>query len=103
MGLTVFFVAVAVAELAAVTAPNAPKSTLVIGRFIAQHIIWVRMIPDAPTSEPAIIRALFLMTNPAIAAATPDRAFKKQMTTGMSAPPMGIVNRTPKTNAATVR
>jgi len=39
------------------------------------------------------------ITNPVIAAAMPENEFSNAMTTGMSAPPMGMTNRTPSTSA----
>ena len=58
-------------------------------RFIASAISLVRIPPDAPTSAPATISAQFPMTNPAIATAVPVNAFSSEITTGMSAPPIG--------------
>ena len=42
------------------------------------------------------------MTNPAIATAVPVNAFSSEITTGMSAPPIGITIETPKISAATM-
>ena len=50
----------------------APTSTLTSERFIALHMMRVRMSPDAPTSEPVMIRMLLLSTNPVEAAASPE-------------------------------
>ena len=80
--------------------PNPPTRMLRIDRFIASAISLVRMPPDAPTSAPAMISAQLPMTNPAIATAVPVNAFSSEMTTGMSAPPMGSTMVTPKTSAA---
>jgi hypothetical protein len=41
-------------------------------RFIARHIIVVRMMPDAPTSEPVMMSALLFSTKPVAAAASPE-------------------------------
>ncbi len=84
-------------------APNPPKSTFASERFIALHMIRVRMIPEAPTSEPAIISMLLLSTNPVAAAASPEYELRREITTGMSAPPIGIVARTPSTEPKTAR
>ncbi len=73
-----------------------------IERFIASAISLVRMPPEAPTSAPAMISAQFPMTNPAIATAVPVNAFSSEMTTGMSAPPIGITIETPNISAATM-
>ena len=69
-------------------------------RFIASAISLVRMPPDAPTSAPAMIRAQLPMTNPAMATAVPVKAFSSEMTTGMSAPPIGSTIVTPNASAA---
>jgi len=41
-------------------------------RFIALHMMRVRMIPEAPTSEPAMISMLFCSTKPVAQAASPE-------------------------------
>ena len=58
-------------------------------RFIASAISLVRMPPDAPTSAPAMISGVLSSTKPAIATAVPVKALSSEMTTGMSAPPIG--------------
>jgi hypothetical protein len=42
-----------------------------MGWFMALHMMLVRMIPEAPTREPAMIRPLLLRTKPVAAAARP--------------------------------
>ena len=69
-------------------------------RFIASAMSLVRIAPDAPTSAPAMIRTGLSMTKPAIATAVPVNEFRSEMTTGMSAPPIGRVIVTPKIRAA---
>ena len=59
----------------------------------------VRSVPAAPTSIPDTIRTVESRTNPVAEAARPVNAFSIEMTTGMSAPPMGSTNRTPKRSA----
>ena len=86
----------ATAAASAVTFPNAPKRTFAIERFIARPIRIVSMVPDAPTSIPLTIRTLFSSSNPVAAAASPVNAFSSEITTGMSAPPMGSTKSTPK-------
>ena len=73
---------------------------LPIDRFIASAISLVRMPPEAPTSAPAMISAQLPMTNPAIATAVPVNAFSSEITTGMSAPPIGSTIVTPNASAA---
>ena len=81
-------------------APNAPKRTFATERFIARPIISVSSVPEAPTSAPLTIRTLLCSTKPVAAAARPVNAFSSEITTGMSAPPIGSTKRTPKTSAA---
>jgi hypothetical protein len=79
--------------------PNAPKMTLLRGRFIALHMSRVRMSPLAPTNPPPISRAVFPRTNPARPAAHPVKELRSEMTTGISAPPMGRTRVTPSISA----
>ncbi len=69
-------------------------------RFIASAMSFVRIAPDAPTRAPAMIRTGLLITKPAIATAVPVNEFRSEITTGMSAPPIGRVIVTPKISAA---
>ena len=80
-------------------APKALKSTATRVRFIAFTMMLVRISPEAPTSAPEMIKAFDSMTKPAAAAATPDAEFRKEITTGMSAPPMGSVLVMPSNTA----
>jgi hypothetical protein len=91
-----------VRALAVGAAPNAPNSTLVSERFIARHISWLRMIPDDPTSAPEMMSTVLLMTKPVIAAAIPEYELSSEITTGMSAPPMGSTSPTPSASASAV-
>ena len=81
------------------TCPNAPKSTFAIERFIAFAISSVSSVPEAPTSIPATMRTVESSTKPVAEAARPVNAFRSEITTGMSAPPIGSTNITPKTSA----
>ena len=58
-------------------------------RFIARPIICVSSVPEAPTSVPEMISTLLCSTKPVAAAARPVNEFSSEMTTGMSAPPIG--------------
>ncbi len=80
------------------TWPNAPKRTFAIDRFIARPIRIVSRVPEAPTSMPLTISTLFSSSKPVAAAARPVNAFSSEITTGMSAPPIGRTKRTPKTS-----
>jgi hypothetical protein len=55
----------------------------------------VRINPEAPTREPAIMSAEFPIMNPVNAAAIPDNELRSETTTGMSAPPIGRTNTSP--------
>ncbi len=57
--------------------------------------ILVNINPDAPTRAPDIISPLFIKTNPVAAAATPEYELSREITTGMSAPPIGMVRVMP--------
>ncbi len=80
-------------------APRPPKNTLPIERFIASAICLVRIEPDAPTSMPATISAVLSSARPAAAALRPVNAFSVEITTGMSAPPIGSTASTPSAPA----
>ena len=56
------------------------------------------MAPEDPTSAPVIIKAVFSKVKPIPAAAQPEYEFSIEITTGMSAPPIGIINKTPTRN-----
>ena len=81
-------------------APRPPKKTLPIERFMASAIWRVRIEPDAPTSMPPTISAVLSSARPAAAADSPVKAFSVEITTGMSAPPIGSTASTPSAPAA---
>ena len=54
-----------------------------------------RMRPDAPSKAPAMIRSLLSSTKPMAAAESPAYEFKREITVGISAPPMGMIIITP--------
>ena len=62
------------------------------------HIIYDKIAPEDPTSAPVIINAVFSNVNPIPAAAQPEYEFNIEITTGMSAPPIGIINKKPIKN-----
>src|SRR5436190_24368548 len=91
------------ALIAAVSLPKAPNNTLVNERFIALLIKIDRMKPDAPSSEPEMIRMTLPMAKPVAHEARPEYELSSATTTGMSAPPIGITSITPKmSDAATI-
>ena len=81
------------------TAPKPPKSTLVMERFMALHIKMERMKPENPSSVPAMIKTLLERTKPVAAEDSPAYEFSRDITTGMSADPIGITSSTPKRKA----
>jgi hypothetical protein len=54
-----------------------------------------RIAPDEPTNAPVIINAVFSKVKPIPAAAHPEYEFNIEITTGMSAPPIGIISKKP--------
>ena len=80
------------------TWPNAPNSTLVNERFIALHMMIDRIRPDEPSSAPAMISSLLLSTNPMTPPTGRRRSSSSAMTVGMSAPPIGMISRTPNSS-----
>jgi len=70
-------------------------------RFIALAIRFVRMEPEAPTIMPATIIAVLFRARPAAAAESPVNALSSEITTGMSAPPMGSTTVNPRMPAST--
>ena len=54
--------------------------------------------PDDPTNAPVIIKAVFSKVKPIPAAAQPEYEFNIEITTGISAPPIGIIRRIPNNN-----
>ena len=72
-----------------------------IERFMATAISRVSKEPEAPTIMPATMSAVLFSAIPVAAAERPVKAFSSEMTTGMSAPPMGSTTHSPSTPAAT--
>ena len=71
------------------SAPKPPTMMLAIDRFMALAMSRVRIAPEAPTRAPATISMTLPTTKPAIETAVPVKALSSEMTTGMSAPPIG--------------
>ncbi len=80
--------------------PNPPIMMFMTDRFMASAMSLVRIAPEAPTRAPAMMSTGLSMTKPAMATAVPVNELSSEMTTGMSAPPMGRVMVTPKISAA---
>ena len=72
-------------------------------RFIALHMMYERIAPEEPTSEPAMISIELFSEKPIPAAAQPEYELSIDTTTGMSAPPMGMMISTPMTKASATR
>ena len=81
--------------------PNPPATMAGIERFMAVAMRFVRIVPDAPTIMPATIIAVLFSARPAAAAESPVSALRSEITTGMSAPPIGSTTSTPSTAAIT--
>ena len=67
---------------------------------MASAMSLVRIAPEAPTRAPAMISTSLPSTKPAIATAVPVKMLSSEMTTGMSAPPIGRTIVTPKISEA---
>ena len=74
-----------------------------IERFIALPISTLSIVPAEPTRAPATIMMVLPSANPAIATAIPVQALSSEITTGMSAPPMGRTTSNPTDSADTTR
>ena len=77
-------------------AVNAPKRVPKRERPIASAIKRVRIVPDAPTSVPAMMRSVEESTYPLAATVRPVKALRSEITIGTSAPPTGSTKSTPK-------
>src|SRR5262245_39298222 len=60
------------------------------------------MAPEEPTRAPVTISAMLPSVKPMPAAAQPEYELSIDMTTGMSAPPIGMMMRMPNSRAAAV-
>jgi hypothetical protein len=69
---------------------------------MARHMMIARMRPLEPSSAPAVMSSLLSRTNPIATADKPAYEFRIAMTVGMSAPPIGMMRRTPKRSARTM-
>jgi hypothetical protein len=65
-------------------------------------MMYDRIAPDDPTSEPAIISMGLFNEKPMPAAAQPEYELSIDTTTGISPPPIGMMISTPSTNAISV-
>mmetsp|Transcript_14532 Transcript_14532/g.57970 ORF Transcript_14532/g.57970 Transcript_14532/m.57970 type:complete len:379 (-) Transcript_14532:782-1918(-) len=70
--------------------------TLKISRFIASHMMWVRMAPDEPIKAPTTVSNGLSSMNPSAQSAQPEYELSTVMTTGMSAPPIEAVMWRPR-------
>ncbi len=68
---------------------------------MAWLIIRVSRVPEAPTNVPATMSRVLLRVNPDAATARPVKAFNNEMSTGVSAPPMGRTKIAPRTSDST--
>ena len=70
--------------------PKPPKKTLAAERFIALHMMIDNKRPEAPSSAPAMMRTLLDITKPVAEPARPAYALRMDITTGISAAPIGM-------------
>jgi hypothetical protein len=59
-----------------------------------------KMNPEPPSNVPAMMSTLFEIANPVAADARPAYELSREITTGISAAPMGNTSRIPKMNAS---
>src|SRR4029079_15915760 len=69
-------------------------------RFIPLHMMYERIAPEEPTSAPVMISAELPSVKPMPAAGHPEYEVSIEITTRMSAPPIGTMISTPNRNAA---
>ena len=81
--------------------PKFANSTLPSERFMAFAMSCVSSVPAAPTTVPAMIMAALSSTKPSKPTARPVSALYSEMTTGISAPPIGSVMAMPRSSAHT--
>src|SRR4030095_3063207 len=79
---------------------NAPLITFHNDLFIALHINTVRIVPALPTRIPPVSITSLSYRKPPNAAAMPVNEFNNDITTGISAPPIGKTNKMPYTKEA---
>src|ERR1700722_323319 len=79
----------------ATSPPKPPRMTEMNERFMPRHMMYDRIAPDEPTSAPVMISAELPSVKPMPAAAQPEYELSIEITTGMSAPPIGMMINTP--------
>ena len=82
--------------VAVTTEPKALKRMLGSDRPMAWLIMRVSSMPEAPTRVPATMSRVLSSVNPDAATARPVKAFSREMSTGVSAPPMGSTKIAPE-------
>ena len=81
---------------AVTTEPKALNKMLGSDRPMAWLIMRVSSVPEAPTSVPATMSSVLSRVNPEAATARPVKALSREMSTGVSAPPMGSTKIAPR-------
>mmetsp|Transcript_52384 Transcript_52384/g.159206 ORF Transcript_52384/g.159206 Transcript_52384/m.159206 type:complete len:282 (-) Transcript_52384:1185-2030(-) len=74
-----------------------PNSTLKMSRFMASHMIFVRIAPLQPMREPTMVSTGLFSRKPSATNAQPEYEFKTVMQHGMSPPPTDPTKCTPIT------
>jgi len=72
-----------------------PKITVAMSRFMALHMMVVRIAPEKPTKAPTEVNIGSLSKNPSAQSAQPEYELSTVITTGMSAPPTEEVSKKP--------
>mmetsp|Transcript_32365 Transcript_32365/g.70947 ORF Transcript_32365/g.70947 Transcript_32365/m.70947 type:complete len:211 (+) Transcript_32365:981-1613(+) len=73
-----------------------------MSRFMATHMMWVRMAPEEPMSAPTVVSSGFSSMKPSAHSAQPEYELRTVITTGMSAPPMEAVMCQPRPPESTL-
>src|SRR5262249_61505598 len=82
----------------AVSPPKPPRMTEIKERFMPLHMMYDRIAPEEPTSAPVMISAEFPSVKPMPAAAQPEYELSIEITTGISAPPIGMMIKMPSSS-----
>ena len=85
-----------------VSTPKPPIKTEPKDLLMPLHMISDKMVPLLATRAPVITSNELSRLNPVALVATPDMAFKKLITIGMSLPPTGRTSIVPRTRLSSV-
>mmetsp|Transcript_27510 Transcript_27510/g.72485 ORF Transcript_27510/g.72485 Transcript_27510/m.72485 type:complete len:213 (+) Transcript_27510:2227-2865(+) len=77
--------------------PKPPSNTFTIDLLMPRHIMSLSNVPLEATRAPVMVSRLFDSMKPAALVDKPLKAFSRDTTTGMSAPPIGRTRLAPST------